>query len=274
MTEHNYSSLNSEYGHGLFATALEEPLLPLLQSPDSFIAQGKILKDSVSTKVALVELSDGKTVFIKRYNNKSLRYTLRYLFRATRPFRVFSAVQRLKQLNIPTPDILAILSQRNIWHIPCGSYVIHEYWDNCLTTTEYCHLLRQQPELKEEFCRTITGYLAAMHRNGMRHNDIKLSNICCRDHDKRFIFGLWDLDGIMILKKPYTPGKLIYRDLARLISSWLIQAETAQCQIERQMETEQFITAYQEQSEFACNRQHLDNEIDSFITRKRRKERR
>ena len=274
MTEYNYSTFNAKHERGLFAAELAETLLPLLQSPDSYIDRGKMLKDSVSTKVALVELADKKTVFIKRYNNKSLRYTLRYLFRATRPFRVFNAVQRLKQLNIPTPDILAVLSQRDIWHIPHGSYVIHEYWDHCLTTAEYCHLLYQQPELKQQFCRNITGYLAAMHRNGMRHNDIKLSNICCRQHDTTFTFGLWDLDGIMMFKQPYISKKFIHRDLARLISSWLIQGEAMQCNLNRETETEQFITAYREQNDFSCNRQQLDSAIDNFISRKRRKERR
>ena len=51
-----------------------------LHSPDSFLDKGIILKDSRTTKGGIVEI-DNRKYFLKRYYNKGLIYTLKYLFR-------------------------------------------------------------------------------------------------------------------------------------------------------------------------------------------------
>ncbi len=270
MTSDKYNKFSYPGGKGIMMSNMEASLLPCLHHPDDYLNGGKILKDSTSTKVAIAELNDNTKIFIKRYNNKSLRYTLRYLFRAMRPFRVLKAVQKLNQLDIPTPNIFAALSIRKFNMIPASSYVIHEYWDNCLSTTEYFDLLYAEPDLFEEFCNTITGYLAKMHHAGMRHNDLKVSNICCRRNDKELIFGFWDLDGIMILNSAITPPEFIYLDIARLISSWLSHASNANLTIDRTKTTNCFIKYYTRHSDFIFDRNRIDKIIDRFLERKKR----
>jgi tRNA A-37 threonylcarbamoyl transferase component Bud32 len=269
MTDDNYSKFSCPGGKGMIINSMKSSLLPCLHHPDDYLNAGVTLKDSISTKVAIAELNDNRKIFVKRYNNKSLRYTLRYLFRATRPFRVLKAVQRLKQLNIPTPDILAILSKRKFSIIPDSSYVFHEYWDNCLTAKEYFELLYNDPDMFKESFDTITGYLAKMHHAGIRHNDLKVSNICCRRHDSHFIFGFWDLDGIMILNSP-TPTEFIYIDMARLISSWLSPGKAVNIVYDREEITDYFTKYYSNHSDFIFDRKRLDKIIDRFLKRKKR----
>ena len=270
MTNDNYNKFSCPGGKGTLIDSMKSSLLPCLHHPDDYLNGGTILKDSTSTKVAIAELNDHTKIFIKRYNNKSLRYTLRYLFRATRPFRVFRAVQKLNQLNIPTPNIFAALSIRKFGLIPASSYVMHEYWDNCLTTTDYFKMLYNDLDLFKEFCNTITGYLAKMHQTGIRHNDLKVSNICCRRSGEELIFGFWDLDGIMIFNSTVPPTELIYLDMARLISSWISHAYSANLTIDRQQITNCFMKYYSRHSDFIFNRNQIDKIIDRFVERKKR----
>lgn len=273
MVDEYYSKFSCPGGRGTIIDSMKNSLSPCLHQPDDYLNDGIVIKDSNSTKVALAQLNDHTQIFIKRYNNKSLRYTLRYLFRPTRPLRVFKAVKRLKQLNIPTPNILATVSLRKYLIIPASSYVFHEYWDNCLTTNEYFQLCYQSPELFNEFSNTITGYLAKMHHAGIRHNDIKLSNICCRRCASGYMFGFWDLDGIKIFKSAVIPPEFVYLDLARLISSWLSHGKTVNCNSIRSKIVNSFTTHYTEHADFIFDMEKLDSHINYFLERKKRRKR-
>ena len=270
MDSDNYSKFSSPGRKGRLLDSMKSSLLPCIHNPDDYLDSGTILKDSTSTKVAIAELNDHTKIFIKRYNNKSLRYTLRYLFRATRPFRVLKAVQKLNELNIPTPNIFAAISTRKFNLIPGSSYVIHEYWDNCLTTKEYFKLIYNDREQFKNFCNTITSYLAKMHHAGLRHNDLKVSNICCRRNTEKLSFGFWDLDGIMIFKSSVTPTEFIYLDMARLISSWISHAHFAKLKIDRLQVTDLFIEYYSQHSDFIFDNDRIDKIIDRFLKRKQR----
>ena len=270
MVNNSYNKFSSPSGKGMIIDSMKSSLLPCLHNPDDYLDNGTILKDSTSTKVAIAELNDHTKIFIKRYNNKSLRYTLRYLFRSMRPFRVLKAVKKLNELSIPTPNIFAALSKRKFKLIPASSYVIHEYWNNCLTTTEYFDLLHNDRAHFKEFCRTITNYLAKMHHAGLRHNDLKVSNICCRRNDQELTFGFWDLDGIMIFNSALTPAEFIYLDMARLISSWLSHAYSAKLTVDRLQITDCFLEHYSQHSDFIFDNERIDKIIDRFIKRKQR----
>jgi tRNA A-37 threonylcarbamoyl transferase component Bud32 len=271
MADENYNKFSCPGGTGTVIKSMTPSLSPCLHHPDDYLDDGIIIKDSISTKVAIAKLNDNTQVFIKRYNNKSLRYTLRYLFRATRPFRVHRAVQKLNQLNIPTPNIFAALSMRKFSIIPASFYVIHEYWDNCLTAKEFFKLLYHDTDRFKEFCSTITGYLAKMHHAGIRHNDLKLSNICCRRTESHFIFGFWDLDGVRIFNSSTVPTEFIYLDIARLISSWLSHGKTVKLNSIRSDIVDCFLKPYSEHADFIFDLEILDKHIDRFLKRKKRK---
>src|SRR5690606_31220327 len=65
------------------------------------------------------------------------------------------------------------------------------------------------------------GELAAgLHQAGVYHGDLKLTNIYRLDDQ----LGVWDLDGVQLFDGP-APQELILRELGRILSSVIIQAD-------------------------------------------------
>lgn len=190
---------------------------------DELLDDGPILKDSRTTTAGVVELSGGQRVFIKRENNKGWYFSAKYLFRRSRVFRAARAAALLEKLGIPTPQVLGVGSRRRMGVLKSG-YLLTETFDRVLTTESLCHYYTEDQGFHDNFIASVCGFIALMHDHGIRHGDLKLSNIYCMEAPDKWIFGLWDLDGT--IKYPSAlPQFLRTLEVARIVSS-LIKAMT------------------------------------------------
>lgn len=217
----NNAAFMRESGRGrvsVVCRAEDSPALrAVLDDLEGALARAVIKKDSRSTKAGTLALAGAREIFIKRYNNKGLRYTLRYLFRHARPFRAWVAAWACAQHGIPIPQPCAIVAQRR-------GGVLRQAWLICAAVPEvvptlaYTEQVLRQPRRREHFTSQICELLARMHAAGVRHGDPKLSNIYARIEQGQFHYGLWDFDGATVSAEPLANAGRI-ADLARTVAS-------------------------------------------------------
>jgi len=164
-----------------------------LNNTDHWLEDSEIMKDSRTTKAGIVKLTDDKEVFIKRFNNKSFAYTLKYIFRKARPFRVWSIAWALEKAGIPTPRPMAALAKYK-YGIPGNSYLIRHVAPQIIPTLEFFDKFRDNPELRESYLEAVAAMFAKMHDAGIYHGDAKCSNIYVENcKNATFSYGVWDL---------------------------------------------------------------------------------
>ena len=185
---------------------------------DDMLNNGHKIKDSRTTTAAVLELPGMNSVFVKRENNKGLRFTLRYLFRSSRVFRAAAAATRLAELGIPTPQVLAVGSRRRSGILYSG-YLITETLSKVLKTSAVCEKINTDSEFFGQFLSEVSRMAAILHDHGILHGDLKMSNIYCKDSSGGHKFGLWDLDGVEIHNAPIS-SRLRAQELGRIISSY------------------------------------------------------
>ncbi len=185
----------------------------LLDSIDTRLAGGDVLKDSKTTTAAICTLPDIGRVFLKRTNNKGLRFTLRYLFRRARSFRAADAANALIQAGIETPAVLAVGEHRTGPYLHAG-YIINETREDA----RCAHLLLARStspgQMLDSLIEKAAGQLSLIHSRNIVHGDYKLSNIYLTAEDEP---GTWDLDGAAILGAP--SRKRMFADLLRFVFS-------------------------------------------------------
>jgi hypothetical protein len=222
---------------------------------DAALAKARIHKDSRSTKAGTLLLDDGREVFVKRYNNKGLRYTLRYLFRRARPFRAWAAAWACEQNGIPSPRPLAALAYRR-------AGVLREAWliraavPTPVPTLTYVEQVLRQPRLREDFIAQVCALLATMHAAGIGHGDPKLSNIYARNEADKLRYGVWDLDGATLTDHPTAPATRNI-DLARVISSLVDVAARLNRPLPPEPLADSFLATYAKLSGVSLNRQSV-----------------
>ncbi len=185
---------------------------------DDMLNAGMKLKDSRTTTAAVLELPGMKPVFVKRENNKGLKFTLKYLFRCSRVFRAAAAAAKLEELGVPTPKVLAVGSRRSRGVLKSG-YLITETLTKVLKTEAVCNRLNNNPQFYESFMTEVSRMVGTMHENGVSHGDLKLSNIYCKDSSNGYKFGLIDLDGTHMHHGKVSQHQRT-QELARIVSSY------------------------------------------------------
>ena len=192
----------------------EEEFRNALPQLDRLIGNGTILTTARSTTAAVCDLPGCGTVFVKRTNNKGLRFTLRYLFRPARAFRAARAADRLFRAGIETPAVLAV-GERRFCRVLLGGYLINERKTD---VTEAYHVLLNAKEPEAclfEILEKAGRLLASIHLQHVIHRDFKLANVYLR---KDGSCGVWDLDGARIYPSA-VPQSLMMVDLSRLVAS-------------------------------------------------------
>lgn len=186
---------------------------------DTFFTHGVILKNSRTSTAALAEIGgDGEPVFLKRCNNKGLRFTLRYLFRPARVFRAAKAADLLKKAGVRTPEVLLVGERRNGPILKAG-YLVTATAPDIQSADQ---LLRETsvPELfLESFLKQAAEMTVLLHRNRLEHGDLKLVNFY---HTGRWTpqsrFGIWDLDSVRCHTSA-VPRTRVERELSRIVFS-------------------------------------------------------
>lgn len=186
----------------------------LLKTPDSYLdgANINILKDGNTVKAARVELSSGPPLFLKRYNNKGIVYTLKNIFRSSRAKQVWKNSNAFKLRGIPTPDPLAFIEERR-WRLLKSSYVVFEYINNSEILNNYFSGSHIGQGIKDELMRSIGYEIGRMHKLGCIHGDLKWTNIIVRRRNDHYDVYFTDLDGSSVRKKVSRSDRV--RDLGR-----------------------------------------------------------
>lgn len=198
-----------------------KPYFPEEPDLEQLLRSGKILKDSPTTCAALVTLPCGKEVFLKRNNNKSLRFTLRYIFRKARVFRAAQAAIWLEEIGIPTPQVYLAAEYRKFGFLKAGYIATDTIPGICA----FSLLLRdsEKPgELLETFFDKAAEFCARLHRNNLEHGDLKLVNFYWDGTQ----YGIWDLDSVRRWENGI-PQKNVDEELSRIISFLYRMKKTA-----------------------------------------------
>ena len=170
-----------------------QELRDCLADPSKWLDRAEIVKDSRSTRAGLVKFADGRQVFIKCFNNRSLGYCLRYMFRRARPFREWASAWAMERAGIPSPRPMAALALYR-WGIPGNAFLIRNSVPDVVPTTEFFNRLRASRELHDAYLNSIAAMFSKMHSAGIMHGDAKCSNIYVEDcGSNKYSYGFWDL---------------------------------------------------------------------------------
>lgn len=164
-----------------------------LKDPEKWLDKADILKDSRTTTAGVVTLVKGKEIFIKRFNNKGLAYTLKYMFREARPFRVWNAAWALEKAGVPTPRPMAALAKYKCG-FPGNAYLIRNVVPDIVPTLDFFAKMKEIDDLKASYIKSVAVMFAKMHDAGIYHGDAKCSNIYVEECGKdKYAYGVWDL---------------------------------------------------------------------------------
>ncbi len=188
----------------------ERDFVKLLDAPDCFLEDGKILKAGNTVCAGVITLG-GQNYFLKRYNCKGWWYRFRNAFRKSRAVRTWHNIWALHVRNLPIPTPLACFESRD-FRLLGSSYILMEYLPDCTILVDAWE--KADAEQKKSLLSNLAIVLGELHRTMCIHGDLKWNNILIpKDSSGRVI--LTDLDGCRILKK--ADLALFRKDLERFL---------------------------------------------------------
>jgi len=204
-------------------------LLGLLYNPDQAFSESlcTIIKDSHTTSSCFMPLQIAGEKFefyIKRYNYQNIFYALKNLFRISRGKRVWKVANGLLSRTIPFPLPIAFLEQRKAGFLIKSFFITQKIDHSIPLITLFQKGLSNAPtetaKIKNELLHQGAHILRRMHERGIRHGDLKASNILVqkRLNGKDHLY-LIDLDSTRIKRKITDKDRA--KDLARLNASLL-----------------------------------------------------
>ncbi len=180
----------------------------ILFNPDTFIdgGAGTVLKDGRTVKAALVDIGDGESLFLKRYNRKGSLHTFKNIFRTSRARRVWINNYRFELRSIPIPSHVAYMEER-IFRILIRSYVISRFIPDAVMLN-YMFMsdkLNFPSKHKISILQEVGREVGKMHSLGCLHGDMKWSNIIVKKINGKYKCFFIDLDGSKVKKKLSLP---------------------------------------------------------------------
>ena len=185
-----------------------------IQSPDSFIAEGKLLKQGNTCTVAIITI-DNKPRVVKRYNIKNWRHLLSRAFRQTRAMRSWTNAHLLEFYGIDTPKPIAIIEQR--W----GLFRKTAYYLSDLSLGqpggEFFSSEKVSIENKETVTQSMSDLINSLHQLNISHGDLKISNFIVNDLKASIL----DLDSMKQHNCKHGFKKARAKDINRFFKNWL-----------------------------------------------------
>jgi len=206
-------------GNGFLRKEFDSPeLRKALNAPYSLFDNAEIFKNSRTTKAGITQLND-KEVFVKCFNNKGFGYTLKYIFREPRPFRVWKAAWALEKAGIPTPKGIAAVAEFSSGFIPGNAFLIRDSVPDIIPTVDFFQIILNDESKRKHFITAACSLFAKMHDAGIYHGDAKCSNIYVRKNNDSFDYGIWDLLSCRLETKAIPPT-LRNKEIARFANSF------------------------------------------------------
>lgn len=182
---------------------LSPALKELIQNPDRAMEGGDILKDGNSQTVAKVFV-DGRSLVIKRYNQKTFLTLLKRKLGITRARNCWRHAHLLEMVGIRTPAPVAVIE-----NVKGATYYISSYTNgNKLSRyhRDNGDMSPLLPLLKELF--------DTMHLGRLVHGDLKASNILIADKQ------LWLIDLDVMAENPFNYSYRRNKDEKRFLQNF------------------------------------------------------
>lgn len=207
---------------GWASRPLPEMVLKMLERPETLFQDPKagILKESGTAASLLYPPADGAPGFyLKWYRAKGLWPVLKNRFRPSRAKKSWMAANVLMARDIPTPRPLLFLEKKRFSFI-LESCFVTEPLSGALTLEAYMNrVFKTLPvAAKRQALRESALQVRRMHDNGIRHRDLKATNILV-SRDAPFKIWFADLDAIAVSDELSLSD--CSKELARLNCSFL-----------------------------------------------------
>lgn len=228
-TNRYFTRIRSAAVRGHFVRDLDRTVVnALLADPDAPFADPDVgvIKDSRSSTVAELELSDGgvvRRVIYKRFRITDRRGSWLSLVRRSAAVRSWVFGHALVDRRLPTPRPLAV------WHrvrngVPQEGYLLTEKVDGAIDLHGLVRRLESLPSATARTellarCHALARLLRTLHQRGLSHRDLKASNILTarEGDDLRF----WFIDLVGIRRHSHVSRRRKVQNLARLNASFL-----------------------------------------------------
>ena len=190
-----FISVRTDGGRGFIRREYDSPdLREVLENVSSLLDDAEIFKNSRTTKAGITMFNNSE-IFVKQFNNKGVLYSLKYIFRRPRPFRVLRAAWALEQAGIPTPKPIAAVAEFTAGFFPRNAYLIREVVHDIIPTIDFFKIILQDKELRRSYIHSVCVIFNKMHNAGIYHGDAKCSNIYVSQTTPGgpYSYGVWDL---------------------------------------------------------------------------------
>ena len=192
----------------------KQDILPLLEDPDTFMAQGRMIKDGNTCTLALVNVG-GLDLVVKRYNIKNFRHALKKCLRPSRAWKSWKNAHRLALLGIPTPRPMALLENR--WGpLRSKAYFITEYID-AITLDNLLASGKVEENNLNDFIEHFVAVLQVFADASLSHGDFKATNFLV-DAGKILIT---DLDAMRQHRFKLPFRRAFKKDCKRFMRNWI-----------------------------------------------------
>jgi len=205
---------------GYAALPVDSDVLELMENPDTLFSNSGslILKDSASASCLLFSSLPGSSKFyLKKHHVKNMFDAVKNTFRLSKGKRSWIAANILKENGVPTPLPILFLEKKPFL-FTCESYFVTEAMQKAKPLNLYMDadfkLLSKQD--KRAFIKELALQVQHMHGSGIRHRDLKSTNILVADDGVKFWFT--DLDAVKVLDALSLTERS--KDIARLNSSF------------------------------------------------------
>ena len=179
---------------------------------DSLVTWQNLLKNGNTCTVAKVEIGN-RPIVIKRYNIKSFWHGVSRAPRQTRAAVSWANAYRLKLLDIPTPNPIALIEERKL-RLRGKAYFLCEYIDAPDAAQFFVECTDKNA--RSEAVKNIATLFYKLYLLRISHGDTKASNIKIVDNKPVLI----DLDSMAQHSFSFTALKAHARDLRRFMQNW------------------------------------------------------
>lgn len=157
--------------------------------PEAFATgQGELVYDGRNQVRRFTD--QGVTLMVKRYKRVNVVQRVVYtLFRKTKACRAYLFAQEFRRRGIDTPQEVAYIEQGSMGLFHTGYFVSLE-----VPGTETHLLLREVKEFSPELADAVAAQVLLMHRNGILHGDLNLSNFLCTEQNGHYHFCMIDIN--------------------------------------------------------------------------------
>ena len=217
----DFLTVRTDCGRGYIRKEFDSSdLRNALNSIDTLFDNAEIFKDSRTTKAGITKLNNYE-IFVKRFNNKGFAYSIKYIFRKPRPFRVWRAAWALEQAGIPTPKLIAAIAEFKNGIFPKNAYLIRDVVPDIVSTLDFFKIMVENASLRQDFIQSASAMFAKMHNAGIYHGDAKCSNIYVSKagSDGQYKYGVWDLLSCRLENHPIDTT-LRNKEIARFANSF------------------------------------------------------